>query len=246
MERVVQQKRAIAHVLSEDRKTRHLVPAWQDSDVLEAIHTSLRPLVEFTDALSSKKYVSVHLESGRWWCRPDKSHQDQSPGLPQWKIKQWPTDTGTAGHGLCCWSSVQAEICRGGQRGGCHVSVLSRDYFMCMSILCVCLAYHRGYHIVLRGGIWAVEFRSVKLSSRFISCPNKTSQVWSNVVRVDSSGSHLHMASEVTPLGLGTRQSSTLPKTWISSTGAAARVAATVSDLPSGYWAEPGDWRCTG
>ena len=57
--RVLEQHRAISQVLSTDSKARHLIPTWQDTDVLEAINKSLRPLTEFTDALSSEKYVSV-------------------------------------------------------------------------------------------------------------------------------------------------------------------------------------------
>lgn len=59
IERVLEQQRAISEVLSSDRKARHLNPHWQDIEILEAIHRSLHPLTEFTDALSSEKYVSV-------------------------------------------------------------------------------------------------------------------------------------------------------------------------------------------
>ncbi|XP_041841996.1 E3 SUMO-protein ligase ZBED1-like [Melanotaenia boesemani] len=57
--RVLEQQRAISQVLSSDRKSRHLIPTWQDTDVLEAINKALQPLIEFTDALSSEKYVSI-------------------------------------------------------------------------------------------------------------------------------------------------------------------------------------------
>ncbi|XP_058254633.1 E3 SUMO-protein ligase ZBED1-like [Hemibagrus wyckioides] len=59
IERVIEQQKAIAHVLSSDKKSRHLIPTWQDTDVLEAINKSLQPLVKFTDALSGETYVSV-------------------------------------------------------------------------------------------------------------------------------------------------------------------------------------------
>ncbi|XP_049909754.1 E3 SUMO-protein ligase ZBED1-like [Epinephelus moara] len=36
MERVLEQRRALSDVLSADRKTRHLVPSWQDLDVIES------------------------------------------------------------------------------------------------------------------------------------------------------------------------------------------------------------------
>ncbi|XP_063075476.1 E3 SUMO-protein ligase ZBED1-like [Engraulis encrasicolus] len=57
--RVLEQSKALCQVLSEDRKTRHLVPTWQDTDVLESINNALGPLQEFTDALSGEDYVSV-------------------------------------------------------------------------------------------------------------------------------------------------------------------------------------------
>lgn len=59
--RILEQHKAIAQVLSSDRKQRHLYLSWQDIDVLEAVNKSLTPLVEFTDALSGEKYVSVSL-----------------------------------------------------------------------------------------------------------------------------------------------------------------------------------------
>ncbi|CAL9703629.1 unnamed protein product [Knipowitschia caucasica] len=59
IQRVLEQQRALSDVLSADRKSRHLVPTWQDVDVLESINQALQPLQEFTDALSSDCYVSV-------------------------------------------------------------------------------------------------------------------------------------------------------------------------------------------
>ncbi|KAI2646520.1 E3 SUMO-protein ligase ZBED1 [Labeo rohita] len=59
IERIIEQQKAIAHVLSSDKKSLHLIPTRQDMDVLEAINKSLHPLVNFTDALSGEKYVSV-------------------------------------------------------------------------------------------------------------------------------------------------------------------------------------------
>lgn len=49
----------LSQVLSDDRTSRHLIPKWSDLDVLEAINKALAPLVEFTDALSGEKYVSI-------------------------------------------------------------------------------------------------------------------------------------------------------------------------------------------
>lgn len=59
IERVLEQRRALSDVLSADRKSRHLVPTWQDLDILESVNQALQPLQEFTDALSSESYVSV-------------------------------------------------------------------------------------------------------------------------------------------------------------------------------------------
>lgn len=61
IDRILEQQKAIAQVLSNDRKLRHLCLSWQDIDVLEAVNKSLTPLVEFTDALSGETYVSVSL-----------------------------------------------------------------------------------------------------------------------------------------------------------------------------------------
>lgn len=57
--RVLEQEKAISQVLSVDKKTRHLVPTWQDIDILESLHKALNPLLDFTDALSGEDYVSV-------------------------------------------------------------------------------------------------------------------------------------------------------------------------------------------
>ncbi len=59
IQRVLEQEKAISQVLKADRKTKHLVPTWQDTDVLESISRTLGPLLEFTDALSGEDYVSV-------------------------------------------------------------------------------------------------------------------------------------------------------------------------------------------
>ncbi|KAK7934198.1 hypothetical protein WMY93_005094 [Mugilogobius chulae] len=59
IERVLEQQKAIQQVLSADRKQRHLVPTWQDIEVLESISKALGPLLEFTDALSGEQQVTV-------------------------------------------------------------------------------------------------------------------------------------------------------------------------------------------
>ncbi|XP_076137121.1 E3 SUMO-protein ligase ZBED1-like [Alosa pseudoharengus] len=52
-------EKALVCVLGSDKKSRHLVPPWQDLDVLESINKAVKPLQEFTDALSGESYVSV-------------------------------------------------------------------------------------------------------------------------------------------------------------------------------------------
>ena len=57
--RILEQDAAIRMVLSEDRKTTHLIPTWQDSMVLESMNAALSPVAEFTDFMSGEKYVSI-------------------------------------------------------------------------------------------------------------------------------------------------------------------------------------------
>jgi len=57
--RVLEQEKAIRKVLCGDRKCSHLVPTWQDLDVLEALNAALGPLSDFTDGLSAEHHVSV-------------------------------------------------------------------------------------------------------------------------------------------------------------------------------------------
>lgn len=56
--RVPEQEKGLRQVLSVDRKTAHLVPTWQDLEVLESINKALAPLADFTDILSGEKYVT--------------------------------------------------------------------------------------------------------------------------------------------------------------------------------------------
>ena len=44
-----QQEDAVRVVLSSDRKTTHLLPTWQDIEVLEPISKALSPIAELTD-----------------------------------------------------------------------------------------------------------------------------------------------------------------------------------------------------
>lgn len=59
IERVLEQEKAITQVLAADKKTRHLAPTWQDIMALESVTAALKPLQDFTDALSGEAYVSV-------------------------------------------------------------------------------------------------------------------------------------------------------------------------------------------
>ena len=59
VDRILEQEVAIRSVLSADRKTSHLVPTWQDIDVLQSIHKALNPVSNLTDILSGEKYVTV-------------------------------------------------------------------------------------------------------------------------------------------------------------------------------------------
>ena len=57
--RVLRNKKAIRRVLGDDKDTSHLVPKWEDLDVLECIDKTIGPLKEFTDIMSASKYVTV-------------------------------------------------------------------------------------------------------------------------------------------------------------------------------------------
>ena len=61
IERVLEQERAIARVLGSDKKCRHLVPTWQDVEILESVNKAVKPLQDFTDALSGESYVTVSI-----------------------------------------------------------------------------------------------------------------------------------------------------------------------------------------
>ena len=57
--RILEQEEGICVVLSTDRKTTHLIPTWQDIDVIQSIHQALSPLSSLTDMLSGESYVTV-------------------------------------------------------------------------------------------------------------------------------------------------------------------------------------------
>lgn len=57
--RILEQKAAITKVLTSCKNTRHLVLTWQDIEVLESVQKALKPLQDFTDALSGEDYVTL-------------------------------------------------------------------------------------------------------------------------------------------------------------------------------------------
>ncbi len=57
--RLLEQEQAVRRVISEDRKTAHLIPTWQDIEVLESVQAALGPLADFTDMLSGEEHVTV-------------------------------------------------------------------------------------------------------------------------------------------------------------------------------------------
>ena len=59
VERMLEQVDAVRSVLSEDRTCAHLVPTWQDHDILHSIAAALKPLKCMTDALSGESCVTI-------------------------------------------------------------------------------------------------------------------------------------------------------------------------------------------
>ena len=58
LERIKKQLDAIRIVLGNDRKASHLMPTWQDCDVIDSVIVILSPLHQLTDLLSSDKRVT--------------------------------------------------------------------------------------------------------------------------------------------------------------------------------------------
>ena len=59
VDRIMEQIEAIQIVLGADHHTSHLVPSWQDCDVMLSFMKALKPLKEMTDALSAEQSVTV-------------------------------------------------------------------------------------------------------------------------------------------------------------------------------------------
>ena len=58
MKRILEQQDAICMVLGQDRKVSHLVPTWQDFDVLESVLEAVKGFADLTDLLSGEKRVT--------------------------------------------------------------------------------------------------------------------------------------------------------------------------------------------
>ena len=56
--RILEQEKAIRQVVGTDCKTCHLVPTWQDIDVLQSVHSAVKNLADFTDLLSGEDRVT--------------------------------------------------------------------------------------------------------------------------------------------------------------------------------------------
>ena len=59
MTHLLEQEDAVRVVLSSDQKMSHLVPIWQDIEVLESILKALSLISELTDLLSGENHITV-------------------------------------------------------------------------------------------------------------------------------------------------------------------------------------------
>lgn len=75
IDRFVEQEKAIRHVLGADKRRMHLIPTWQDVDVLELVSKALDPPLEFTDAFSGEQLVTVSYLKPVWHCSIQRSWQ---------------------------------------------------------------------------------------------------------------------------------------------------------------------------
>ena len=58
MQRILEQQDAIRMVLGKDRKVSHLIPTWQDFDVLEFVQEAVKGFADLTDLLSGEKRIT--------------------------------------------------------------------------------------------------------------------------------------------------------------------------------------------
>ena len=59
VDRLMEQIEAIRIVLCDDRSSSHLIPSWQDCDILMSITSALKPLKIMTDALSGENCITI-------------------------------------------------------------------------------------------------------------------------------------------------------------------------------------------
>ena len=59
IDRMLEQRRAINRVLSDDRKADNVTIDWQTHGVLESMNKALKPVSEFTDVLSSENCITA-------------------------------------------------------------------------------------------------------------------------------------------------------------------------------------------
>ena len=58
LEHLIEQMEAVCVVLAQDQKVSHLVPQWQDCDVISAVFAAIEPLQEITDILSGEQRIT--------------------------------------------------------------------------------------------------------------------------------------------------------------------------------------------
>ena len=58
IERIIEQQDAIHVMLGQDQKVSHLIPSWQDFDVLQSVLEAIRGFKDLTDLLSGEKRVT--------------------------------------------------------------------------------------------------------------------------------------------------------------------------------------------
>ena len=59
VEKILEQEPAIQQVLGPDRRCAHLIPTWQDVEVLKSIHAVLKPLADYIDMLLGEERITA-------------------------------------------------------------------------------------------------------------------------------------------------------------------------------------------
>lgn len=59
IDRIIEQWEPIRCVLGSDQTSAHLVPTWEDQDVLDSVIVLLCPLRDFVDLLAGEKRVTI-------------------------------------------------------------------------------------------------------------------------------------------------------------------------------------------